>query len=137
MHIQAHSNGPRTTMFSAPVRSSLGTSVFTDHQRQSGSFRRPLTQQSPTNSTISIYDMSILLPINKKLADDYKLDFFDTVEMCEMNQRLTEDMAKDELAHCWRLLSGLMAVQSTLSSDHPWFQTPIARGQLKIFHSID
>jgi hypothetical protein len=125
-----HSDGSRATMFSAPVRSSLGTSILTDQQRQSGSFRRPSTQQPQSNSTISIYDLSILLPINKKLADDYKLDFSDTVQMCERNRRLTESMAKHELAHCWRLLSGLMTVQSSLPSDDQWFQSPIAGGEI-------
>lgn len=128
-----HSDDSRATMCSAPVRSSLGTSVLIEQQRQSGSLRRPLTQQSHSNSTISVYDLSILLPINKKLADDYKLNFSDTVDMCEKNRRLTESMAKHELAHCWRLLTGLLKVQSSLPSDHQWFQSPIARGEI-LFH---
>jgi hypothetical protein len=125
-------------MFSAPVRSSLGSNIAIDHQRistSSTSFRRSLShhQSFQPNSTVSIYDLSILLPVNKKLANDYKLDLNHLIDMCEYNQQLTKKMAKYELAHCWRLLAGLLALQSTLSDDHPWFQTPIAQGKKKTF----
>jgi hypothetical protein len=120
-------------MFSAPVRSSLGSSLLVDYQRistSSTSFRRPLSHNLPqTNSTVSIYDVSILLPLSKKLADDYKLDLKNLIDMCERNQKLTERMAKYELAHCWRLLAGLLSLQPSLTVDHNWFQTPIAQGK--------
>lgn len=120
-------------MFSAPVRSSFGSSIVSDHQRIStstASLRRPLSHHQPTqpNSTISIYDLSILLPINKKLANDYELDLDHLIRMCEINQKFTEEMAKYELAHCWRLLAGLLTLQPTLTEDHSWFQAPMAQG---------
>ncbi len=131
-HIQINQ---RTAMFSAPVRSSLGSSLLFDQQRistSSTSFRRPLNHHlSQTNSTISIYDVSILLPVSKKLAVDYKLDFKNLIDMCERNQQLTKRMGKDELAHCWGLLAGLLTLQPTLKDDHPWFQSPIAQGKKK------
>jgi hypothetical protein len=125
-------------MFSAPVRSSLGSSITIDHQRistSSTSFRRSLSHHHSTqsNSTVSIYDLSILLPVNKKLANDYKLDLNHLIDMCNINQQLTKQMAKYELAHCWRLLAGLLALQPTLSDDHSWFQTPIAQGKNTFF----
>jgi hypothetical protein len=119
-------------MFSAPIRSSSGTSILSDHQRistSSTSHRRPLSHLSQSNSTVSIYDVSILLPISKKLADDYKLDVNHLIHMCEINEKLTEKMGKYELAHCWRLLGSLLSLQTTLSTDHSWFQTPIAQGR--------
>ena len=76
-----------------------------------------------------MYDLSILLPVSKKLADDYQVDLSNSVDMCDSNQKLAEDMAKDKLAHCWRLLAGLLALQPTLSTDHAWFQTPMAQGR--------
>jgi hypothetical protein len=48
--------------------------------------------------------------------------------MCEINEQLTENMAKDELTHCWRLLGTLLSLQPSLSNDHSWFQSPIAQG---------
>ena len=115
-------------MSSAPVRSSLGSSLFVEHPRistSSTSFRRPLSHQfSPTNSTVSIYDLAILLPVSKKLAVDYRLDLNNLIDMCEKNQQLTEKMGKDELAHCWHLLGGLLTLQSSSLDDHTWFQTP-------------
>jgi len=135
VQIQNISINQRTTIFSAPVRSSLGSSIIVDHQRistSSTSIRRPLNHHlSQANSTISIYDLSILLPVSKKLANDYKLDLKNLINMCEINQQLTEKMAKYELAHCWRLLAGLLALQPTLSDDHSWFQTPIAQGFIR------
>lgn len=121
-------------MFSAPVRLSFSTSVVPDHQRISTSttsLRRPLSHHHLTqsNSTVSIYDLSILLPVNKKLANDYSLDLNQLIQMCEINQKLTEQMAKYELAHCWRLLAGLLTLQPTLTEDHAWFQTPMAQGK--------
>lgn len=128
-------------MFSAPVRSSFGSSMVLDHQRIStstASLRRPLShhQSTQSNSIISIYDLSILLPINKKLANDYKLDLDQLIQMCENNQKLTEQMAKYELAYCWRVLGGLLTLQPTLTEDHSWFQTPLARGNHLRFHPI-
>ncbi|UJR30523.1 hypothetical protein I4U23_018052 [Adineta vaga] len=139
VQIQQHvSTSQRTSMFSAPVRSSLCSSLVNDHPRVSTSLRRSFNQHlSQTNSTVAIYDVSILLPISKKLADDYKLDLINLIDMCEMNQKLTKRMAKYELSHCWRILAGLLSLQSTLSDDHSWFQTPIAQGLIKhlILHS--
>jgi hypothetical protein len=40
-------------------------------------------------------------------------------------------MAKYELAHCWRLLAGLLSLQSSLSDDDTWYQTPMAQGTNK------
>jgi hypothetical protein len=51
--------------------------------------------------------------------------------MCEMNQQLTQDMGKDDLAHCWRLLDGLLSLQPNLQNDDSWFQTPIAQGKFQ------
>ncbi|CAF3733244.1 unnamed protein product [Rotaria sordida] len=135
VQIQHVLNNQRTTIFSAPVRLSLGSSILTDHQRISTSsttYRRSLSHHiSPLHSTVSIYDMSILLPISKKLADDYKFNLNNLIDMCEINQQLTERMAKNDLAHCWRLLATLLALQPSLSNDHSWFQTPIAQGLIK------
>ena len=132
VQIQHGSANQRTTMSSAPVRSSLGSSLIVEHPRistSSTSIRRPISHHfSPTNSTVSIYDLAILLPVSKKLADDYKLDLNNLIDMCEINQQLTEKMGKDELAHCWRLLAGLLTIQSSPSDDQTWFQTPIAQG---------
>jgi len=122
-------------MFSAPVRLSSGSSIVVDHQRistSSTSFHRPLNHHlSQINSTVSIYDLSILIPVSKKLANDYKLDLKNLIDMCQINQQLTEKMGKYELAHCWRLLAGLLTLQPTLSDDHSWFQTPIAQGFIR------
>ena len=138
VQIQNSSTNQRATMFSAPVRSSFGTSIVSDHQRIStstSSLRRPLSHHHLTqsNSTVSIYDLSILLPVNKKLANDYNLDLNHLIHMCEINEKLTEQMAKYELAHCWRLLAGLLTLQPTLDENHVWFQTPIAQGKEKSF----
>lgn len=137
MLIQNVSTNQRTSMFSAPVRVSLGSSVVSDHQRISTSgtpYRRALSHNlSPIHSTVSVYDISILMPVSKKLADDYKLELNNLSNMCEINQELTEEMAKDELAHCWRLLSTLLSLQPSLSSDHSWFQSPIAQGKMNYF----
>ena len=133
VQIQHSSMNQRAAMFSAPVRLLSGSSTVADHQRgstSSTSFRRPLSHHlSQFHSTVSIYDMSILLPINKKLADDYKLDLNNLIDMCEINQQLTEQMAKDELSHCWRLLDVLLTLQPSLSNDDSWFQSPIAQGK--------
>ncbi|CAF3117147.1 unnamed protein product [Rotaria sp. Silwood2] len=135
VQIQHVINNQRGTIFSAPVRLSLGSSILADHQRistSSTSYRRPLSHHlSPLHSTVSIYDMSILLPISKKLADDYKFNLNNLIDMCEINQQLTERMAKNDLGHCWRLLATLLALQPSLPNDHPWFQTPIAQGLIK------
>lgn len=132
MQIQNMSTNPRTTMFSAPVRSSLGSSIIIDHQRvstSSTSIRRPLNHHlSQTNSAVSIYDLSILLPVSKKLANDYRIDLKNLIHMCEINRQLTERMGKYELAHCWRLLTSLLTIQTTLPDNHSWFQTPVAQG---------
>ena len=124
----------RTTILSAPVGSSLGSSILVGHQRvptSSASFRHPFGYHlSQSHSTVSIYDMSILLPVSKKLVHDYKLDLNNLIDMCEMNQQLTEQMAKHELAHCWRLLAGLLTIQSSLPDDHFWFQIPMAQGKM-------
>ncbi|CAF1005885.1 unnamed protein product [Adineta steineri] len=130
MQIQQTSNAQRLPMFSAPVRSTLGTSVFNDHQRMS-SYRPSLSQLIHPCSTVSIYDVSILLPVSKKLADDYKIEINNPIYMCEENGTLTQAMGKDELAHCWRLLNGLLDIQPNLQADDPWFQTPIAQGLIK------
>lgn len=125
-------------MFSAPVRSSLGSSLLADHQRVSTSLRRSFNQHlSQTNGTISIYDVSILLPISKKLADEYRLDLDNLIHMCQANQKLTKKLGKYELSHCWRLLAGLLALQTTLADDDAWFQTPVAQGLIQhlIAHS--
>ncbi|CAF0892865.1 unnamed protein product [Adineta ricciae] len=140
--IQSQSNGSlsqRMPMFSAPMRSSLGSSLANDHPRISTSLHRSFNHHlTQTNSIVSIYDVSILLPISKKLADDYKLDLTNLIDMCQANQKITKQMAKYELSHCWRLLAGLLSIQSTLPDDHIWFQTPIAQGLIKhlIVHSI-
>ncbi|CAF0912797.1 unnamed protein product [Rotaria sp. Silwood1] len=135
VQIQHVLNNQRTTIFSAPVRLSLGSSILADHQRMSTSatsYRRPLSHHlSPIHSTVSIYDMSILLPISKKLADDYKFNLNNLFDMCELNQQLTERMAKTDLTHCWRLLATLLALQQSLPNDHSWFETPIAQGLIK------
>jgi len=133
VQIQSISNNQRITMSSAPVRSSLGTSVFNDHQRISAPYRRSLGQLNHhPQSAVSIYDVSILLPVSKKLADDYKIYLKNAIDMCEQNQQLTQNMGKDDLAHCWRLLDGLLSLQPDLQNDDPWFQTPIAQGKFKI-----
>jgi hypothetical protein len=131
VQIQHTSNNQRLPMFSAPVRSSLGTSVYNDHQRISSPYRRSLAQLIHPHSTVSIYDVSILLPVSRKLADDYKIDLNNSIDMCETNQLLTQEMGKDDLAHCWRLLGGLLSLQPNLQNDDSWFQTPIAQGKFK------
>ncbi|CAF1084177.1 unnamed protein product [Adineta steineri] len=133
VQIQHVSTNPRTTMFSAPVRSSLGSSTVSDHQRISTSFCRSFNHHlSQNQSTVSVYDVSILLPVSRKLADDYKLNLKHLIDMCQINQQLTKKMAKYELSHCWRLLAGLLTLQQNLSDDnHTWFQSPIAQGLIK------
>jgi hypothetical protein len=127
MAIQQMPTTQRLPMFSAPVRSLLGTSVFNDHQRIS-SYRRSLGHSIHPYSTVSIYDVSILLPVSRKLADEYKIDLNNSMDMCETNQHITKEMGKDDLAHCWRLLGGLLSIQPNLEADDSWFQTPIAQG---------
>ena len=127
MPIQSVPNSQRITMSSAPMRS-LATSVVNDPQRMPTSYRRSIGQLATPHSTVSIYDVSILLPVSKKLADDYQIDLNNPTEMCEDNQEITEKMAKDDLIHCWRLLDGLLSIQPKLKNDDPWFQTPIAQG---------
>jgi hypothetical protein len=132
VRIQRDKNTMRPAMFSAPVRSTTDTCVLNEQQRVtngSTSYHGHLATLPTNSSTVSIYDLSILLTINRKLADDYKLDSMDPLNMCETNRKLTEKMAKDELAQCWRLLAGLVRLQSVLPSDHVWFQTPIALGK--------
>jgi hypothetical protein len=128
VQIQSIPNNPRLTISSAPGRSSLSTSVFNDQKRISIVGRRSLGQIP--HSTVSIYDVSILLPVSKKLADDYKIDLNNALDMCEMNAQLTQEMGKDDLVHCWRLLGGLLSIQPNLQNDDSWFQTPIAQGKL-------
>ena len=128
MQIQSTPNNPRVPMSSAPVRSLLGTSVINDHQRITVAYRRSLGQPIQPHSTVSIYDVSILLPVSKKLADEYKIDLNNPIEMCEANQEVTEKMGKDDLVHCWRLIDGLLSIQGNLEINDAWFQTPIAQG---------
>jgi len=122
-------------MFSAPVRSSFTSSVSVDPQRistSSTSIRRSFKHHTSTaHSTVSLYDVSILLPVNKKLANDYKLELNQLIDMCKNNQQITEKMGKYDLAHCWRLFAGLLTLQTTLNDDHSWFETPIAQGLIK------
>lgn len=136
VQIQSIPNNQRLPMSSAPARS-LGTSVFNDHQRLSTTYRRSLGQLIHPHSTVSIYDVSILLPVSRKLADDYRIDLNNAVDMCDSNEQVTRDMGKDDLAHCWHLLDGLLSLQPHLQNDDPWFQTPIAQGKgLKKFFSV-
>ena len=100
MQIQQMPSTQRLPMFSAPVRSSLGTSVYNEHQRMT-SYRRSLGHLIPPSSTVAIYDVSILLPVSRKLADDYIIDLNNPIDMCETNQQKTQEMGKDDLAHCW------------------------------------
>jgi hypothetical protein len=130
VQIQSIPNNQRVAISSAPVRSSLGMSVINDHQRITNVYRRSLGQMIHPHSTVSIYDVSILLPVSKKLADEYKIDLNNAIDMCEMNQQITEEMGKDDLAHCWRLLDSLLSIQPNLQPDDPWFQTPIAQGKI-------
>jgi hypothetical protein len=130
VQIQSIPNNQRIAISSAPVRSSLGTSVINDHQRIMTNYRRSLGQLIPPPSTVSIYDVSILLPVSKKLADEYQIYLNNPIEMCEINQKITEEMGKDDLAHCWRLLDSLLSIQPNLQPDDPWFQTPIAQGKI-------
>lgn len=142
VQIQYASNNQRATIFSAPVRSSFGTNMYGDHhhhqhhhhhhrhhQRSSLGLRRSLGQNCLPRSTVSIYDISILLPISRKLADDYRIDINDPIDMCETNEEIAQKMGKTELAHCWRLLGALLSMQSNLKTDDSWFQTPIAQGK--------
>ena len=133
VQIQSLPNNQRIPISSAPVRS-LGTSVISDHQRMNNAYRRSLGQIIHPHSTVSIYDVSILLPVSKKLADDYRVDLNNAMDTCEANQQTTEEMGKEDLAHCWRLLNCLLSIQPNLKPDDPWFQTPIAQG--KISHLI-
>lgn len=135
VQIQSIPNTQRLPTSSAPARS-LGTSVFNDHQRTSTAttgttYRRSLGQLIHPHSTVSIYDVSILLPVSKLLADEYKIDINNAIDMCDINQHLTREMGKDDLAHCWNLLDGLLSLQPHLQNDDPWFQTPIAQGLIK------
>jgi hypothetical protein len=129
VQIQSVPNNPRIPTSSAPVRS-LGTSVINDHQRMNNTYRRSLGQVILPHSTVSIYDVSILLPVSKKLADEYKVDLNSAMYMCEENQHITEEMGKEDLAHCWRLLDSLLSIQPNLQPNDPWFQTPIAQGKI-------
>ena len=128
MQIQQTVNNQRLPMFSAPVRSMPSTSVGRHHERMSISHRRSLGQLIHAQSTVALYDVSILLPVSRKLADDYKIDLSDSIYMCEKNHSLTVEMAKHDLAHSWRLLGGLLSLQLNLEPNDPWFQTPIAQG---------
>ena len=133
VHIQPHSSVTRSPMFSAPVRSSYGNVSGLDQQRlsiSSISYRQSINQDPQSNSTVCIYDLSILLPVSKKLADDYRIDFSHSIEMCEKNEALTQTMAKYELAHCWHILHGLLKLQSILEVDSHWFESPLAHGLL-------
>lgn len=131
VQIQQHSsNNQRLPMFSAPVRSSLSTSLFTD--RMGSSYRYSLAQRIHPPSSVSIYDVTILLPISKKLADDYQIDLNNPMEMCEGNEQLTSRMAKKDLAQCWSLLAGLLSIEPNLQDDDAWFQTPIAQGRIEL-----
>ncbi|CAF0842900.1 unnamed protein product [Rotaria sp. Silwood1] len=131
VQIQYIPNNQRLPIFSAPVRSSFVNSIFSDHQRTPTAYRRSLGQIIPPHSTVSIYDVSILLPVSKKLADDYKIDLKNPVEMCDMNQQIARELGKNDLSHCWRLLGGLLSLQPSLQNDDSWFQTPIAQGLIK------
>lgn len=118
-------------MFSAPVRSSFTGSTVSEHHfigSPLGSRRRKINSVHHSNSVVSIYDLSILSPVSKKLADEYKIDFENPIDMCGKNERVTQNMAKEELAHCWHLLRGLLHIQSELPSNDTWFQTPLAQG---------
>ena len=134
VQIQQHSsNNQRLPMFSAPVRSSLSTSLFNDHQHRVGSsYRYSLAHRIHPPSNVSIYDVTILLPISKKLADDYQIDLNNPMEMCEGNEQLTSRMAKKDLTQCWSLLAGLLSIEPNLKTDDPWFQTPIAQGRIEL-----
>ncbi|CAF5053275.1 unnamed protein product, partial [Rotaria socialis] len=84
MQIQYTQNNQRLPIFSAPVRPTFGTNIFDDDrrlstgyqrsstkcQRSSTGYQRSLGQTLRPHSTVSIYDVSILLPVSKKLADD-------------------------------------------------------------------
>ena len=131
VQIQSVPNPSRMPMSSAPVRSSLSTSVYNDSQRISTVCRRPVASFIPPPSTVSIYDVSILLPVSRKLADDYRIDLQNALDMCEINQDLSEKLGKDDLARCWRLLDGLLSIQPSLKDNDAWFQTPIAQGLIK------
>ncbi|CAF3364479.1 unnamed protein product [Rotaria socialis] len=142
MQIQYTQNNQRLPIFSAPVRPTFGTNIFDDDrrlstgyqrsstrcQRSSTGYQRSLGQTLRPHSTVSIYDVSILLPVSKKLADDYKIDLNNPVEMCEVNQEVAQKMGKTDLSHCWRLLGRLLSLQPNLQNDDSWFQTPIAQG---------
>ena len=128
MQIQPTTNNQRWPMFSAPVRSMPSTSLGRHHERMSISHRRSLGQLIHAQSTVALYDVSILLPVSRKLADDYKIDLNDAIDMCEMNHSLTAGMAKHDLAYSWRLLGGLLSLQLNMDPNDPWFQTPIAQG---------
>lgn len=125
--IQSSSNNPRLPMFSAPVRSTMSSSVFNEHQRLS-SYRRSLGHLIHPLSIVAIYDVFILLPVSRKLADDYRIDLNNPIDMCEVNEQKTQEMGKSDLARCWRLLGGLLSIQPTLQPNDVWFHTPIAHG---------
>jgi hypothetical protein len=131
VQIQHASLNQRLPTCSAPVRSLLGTSIANDYARTPTNYRRPPGQLIHPQSIVSIYDMSILLPVSRKLADDYQIDLKNVVDMCEKHQELTGNMAKDDLAHCWHLLEGLLSIQTQLQADDSWFQTPIAHGRFQ------
>ena len=111
VQIQQNSVNQRLPHFSAPVRS-LPSSLFNENQRLTTPFRRSYGQLIYPQSKVSIYDISILLPVSKKLADDYEIDFHNPMDMCEKNQEKTRKMAKEDLVHCWRLLGGLLSIQT-------------------------
>ncbi|CAF0841071.1 unnamed protein product [Adineta ricciae] len=130
MQIQQVPSNHRPPMFSAPVRSTIGAASFHDHQR-SLSYRRSIGHLIHRPSKVAVYDVSILLPVSRKLADDYKIDLANPLDMSETNEQITQEMGKEDLAHCWRLLSGLLSIQPNLDSNDSWFQTPIAQGLIK------
>ena len=129
MQIQQAPSNHRPPMFSAPVRSTIGAASYHDHQR-SLSYRRSIGHLIHPPSKVAIYDVSILLPVSRKLADDYKIDLANSLDMSETNEQITQEMGKDDLARCWRLLGGLLSIQPNLDSNDSWFQTPIAQGNL-------
>ena len=136
VQIQSIGSSQRMTMFSTSVRSSIASIVYNDYSRISTPFNRSMGHLSTPHSKVSIYDVSILLPVSKKLADDYRIELQNSLDMCKENQLLTTEMAKTDLAHCWRLLGGLINLQSQLNPDNSWFQSPIAQGTKKNILSL-
>ena len=131
VRIQCASNSQTLPMSSVPAHSSFDAIVSNDDRRTSASSRRSVRQVNLPQSTVSIYDISILLPVSRKLAEDYTIDLNDPVSMCETNQKITQKMDKNDLSRCWHLLGDLLSLQSNLQPDDPWLQTPIAQGIFK------